>query len=84
MFSYLMMRYSAMRLALELSFGAEFAQTPVVKQTTRARLSFDESESRSVKEDKQENKTEKGEGGFLRRASAFYERSLTRHVTVLA
>ena len=60
MFTQLMMRHSAMCLALGLSFVAAFAQTTVVNQTTRAQLSYAESESRSVKEDKQEGKTEKG------------------------
>jgi hypothetical protein len=59
MFTQLMMRHGAMCIALVLSFGAVFAQTSVVNETTRAQLSSAESESRSVKEDKQENKTEK-------------------------
>ena len=59
MFTQLMMRHGAMCLALVLSFGAVFAQTSVVNETTRAQLSSAESESRSVKEDKQESKTEK-------------------------
>jgi hypothetical protein len=48
MFTQLMMRHGAMCLALVLSFGAVFAQTPVVNETTRAQLSSAESESRSV------------------------------------
>ncbi|HEX2487796.1 MAG TPA: outer membrane beta-barrel protein, partial [Blastocatellia bacterium] len=59
MFTQLMMRHGAMCLALVLSFGAVFAQTSVVNETTRAQFSSAESESRSVKEDKQESKTEK-------------------------
>src|SRR5688572_21676330 len=58
-FTQLMMRHGAMCLALGLSFIAAFAQTPVVNQTTRAQLSSAESESRSVKEYKQDSKTEK-------------------------
>jgi Putative beta-barrel porin-2, OmpL-like. bbp2 len=55
-----LMRRNAMRLALALSFGAAFAQTPVVNQTTRAQLTSSESECRSVKkENKQGGKTEK-------------------------
>jgi TolA-binding protein len=63
MFTQLMMRHGAMCLALVLSFGAVFAQTSVVNEATRARLSSAESESRSVKEDKQESKTEKEKQG---------------------
>jgi TolA-binding protein len=69
------MRHSAMCLALGISFGAAFAQAPVVKQTTGAQLSSAESESRSVEEDKQENKTEKGKQGAssLQDASSLVE-----------
>ncbi|HEX5085480.1 MAG TPA: outer membrane beta-barrel protein [Blastocatellia bacterium] len=59
MFTQLMMRRSAMCLALGLSFGAAFAQTPVVSQTMRAQLTSAESESKSVKGDKQAGKAEK-------------------------
>jgi len=59
MFTQLMTRHGAMCLALVLSFVAVFAQTPVVNQATRAQLSSAESESRSVKEDKQDSKIEK-------------------------
>jgi len=56
-----LMRRSAMFLALGLLFGAAaFAQTPVLKQTTHAHLSYAESESGPAKEDIQESKTEKG------------------------
>jgi TolA-binding protein len=59
MVTQLMTRHCAMCLATVLSFGMAFTQTPVVNQTTRAQLSSAESESRSVKEDKQDSKTEK-------------------------
>jgi hypothetical protein len=59
MFTQLMLRHGAIRLALALSFGVAFTQTPVVNQTMRARSPFSESESSSVKEDKQDSKTEK-------------------------
>ncbi|HYW73091.1 MAG TPA: outer membrane beta-barrel protein [Pyrinomonadaceae bacterium] len=49
MFTQLMVRHSAMRLALALSFAAAaFAQTPVLKQTTRAQLTSVENESGSA------------------------------------
>src|SRR5262245_14496788 len=61
MFTRLMMRRSAMFLALGLSFGAAaFDLAPVLKQATHARLSYVESESGPAKEDIQESKTEKG------------------------
>src|SRR5262245_5911486 len=59
MFTQLMTRHCVMRIALALSFGVAFTQTTVVNQTTRARPSSFETESRSVKEDEQDNKTEK-------------------------
>jgi len=59
MFTQLMTRHCAMCLATVLSFGVAFTQTPVVNQTTRARSSSSERENWSVKEDKQDNKTEK-------------------------
>src|SRR5262245_63383478 len=61
MFTRLMIRHSAMFLALGLSFGAAaFALAPVLKQTTHAQLSYAESESGPAKEDIQESRTEKG------------------------
>jgi TolA-binding protein len=63
MFTQLMlMRHSATLITLGLLFGvAAFAQTPVLKETTRAQLSSAESANRSVTQDKQESKTDKGQ-----------------------
>jgi hypothetical protein len=56
------MRHSATLITLGLLFGvAAFAQTPVLKETTRAQLSSAESANRSVTQDKQESKTDKGQ-----------------------
>lgn len=63
MFTQLMMRHGATLIAMALSLGAAFAQTPAVKQTTPARLSSAESADSSVKsveEDQQESKTGRG------------------------
>ena len=53
MFTQLMMRRSAMCLALGLLFGTAFAWTSVMSQATRAQLTSAESEGKSVKGDKQ-------------------------------